>query len=140
MKAIITIGVPGSGKSTYAASLSPEYYEINRDEIREWLFGTGYQQNSTDEKAVNTRVNQALALAVFIKQDIIISDTNLNPKYRKILVDKLLRLGYNVVYKEFPITYDEMRKRNLEREDKPLIPSNVLTRMWTSYERYIAGE
>ena len=56
MKAIITVGVSGSGKSTFAKELCENdvtFAEVNRNNIREELFGDNYKQTKEKELTVS---------------------------------------------------------------------------------------
>lgn len=138
MKAILTIGIPGSGKSTWAKEFCKENYykEINRDDIRMDLFNlefyNEYKMNRVNESLVTDRANYLIDLAKENNQNIVISDTNLNPKYQNILVKKLKDLGYEVEFKLFDIEYFEAVKRCEKRTDKP-IPRKVIYDMYRRF-------
>ena len=142
MKAIITIGISASGKSTHArewvtagtkylgdtkSSGAPIYNftrtEINRDNFRKQLmiadgrFFSWAKWNWKREKEVDVLVNSAIVSASEAGKDIICSDTNLSESRRAALITKLEGLGYEVEIKEFPITLEEAWKRDAARED-----------------------
>jgi predicted kinase len=125
-KAVITIGISASGKSTHAREWVEAKWgsrmEINRDMFRKQLMeadGRSFswaKWNWKREKEVDALVNQAILTAAALKQDIICSDLNLSEGRRTALVAKLEGLGYEVEIKEFPITLEEAWKRDTARE------------------------
>lgn len=132
MKAIITVGVSASGKSTWArkfkSSKFPELWiEINRDnERRNILFEK--TEGQVDElvwacwkwkweKEVTQRCEENLLEAANAKASIIVSDTNLNKGRREALMKRLEDLGYEVEVKLFPISFEEACKRDAARKN-----------------------
>jgi len=82
---VLTIGLPGSGKSTWAreqVERRPEFIVIERDIIREEL--TGDHQNFTLEPRVTSIAQERAIYALRHGRSVIIADTNLRPKYRKV--------------------------------------------------------
>lgn len=120
-KAIITVGISSSGKTTFAKTLVDEgWVDINRDWIRfnvvcpntDW---SNYKFTNKREQDV-TSVQEEMVMDAFAKgQNVIISDTNLNPKVRDKWVNLLADLGYEVEIKEFPISLEEAYKRDTLR-------------------------
>lgn len=141
MKAILTIGIPCSGKSTWAEKFCKEndYREINRDNLRMELFNlesyNDYKMNRFNESVVTDKVNDLIQESTRNKQNIVISDTNLNEKYRNALVKKLEDLGYDVELKVFDVEFFDALKRNDKRVDK-FIPRNVMYNMYRRFMDY----
>ena len=106
MKAVITVGISGSGKSTWASKQSG-YTVINRDDVRVELMErdgkqfswSGWSWKREDEvtKICNTKIAEMASAGI----DIIISDTNLNRGRRNSLAARLKELGYDVSYQFF---------------------------------------
>ena len=120
MKAILTVGVSASGKSTFADEMVKQgWMKVERDLIRKLIFKfdqwNKYKFNKTNEDRVTDQADYLLERAANKKQNVVISDTNLNPKYRVSLIMKLKKLGYEVEIKDFPISYEEAVKRDLYR-------------------------
>ena len=126
-KAIITIGISASGKSTFADAWVKEKYgcriEVNRDQIRA-LFVEAVQNrgpftwakwNWKDEKEVSAQASKLLERAVNANLDVICSDTNLNPVHRNKLIEVLQTHGYEIEIKEFPIDIETAWKRDAAR-------------------------
>ena len=81
MKAIVTIGLPASGKSTFAKTLEPQgFIVIERDRIRKSLAGESEFSWETwdlqNEKKVTEIEREAIGDAAKQKRSIVVSDTN----------------------------------------------------------------
>lgn len=140
MKAIITVGVSASGKSTWANNFIEEqnalrnsdnqetWIRIERDMVRReiqsskkifnGISGVNWKKwNWKWEHLVTERVWQDIFYAAEMKFNIIISDTNLNLVRRKELQSKLEQMGYFVETKEFPVTWEVACERDSQREN-----------------------
>lgn len=119
LKAIITVGISASGKTTFANSLVNQggWVDCNRDWIRFNVVAPGtdwstYKFTNKREQDV-TLVQEELVVDAFAKEQcVIISDTNLNPNIRNKWVTLLQDIGFEVEIKEFPITLEEAYKRD----------------------------
>ena len=87
-KIILTKGLPGSGKSTWAkeyVGLYPQFKRVNKDLLREMLdFGVWSGKN---EHMVNTIWDSIIIATLREGYDIIVDDTNLNPRHETHLRD-----------------------------------------------------
>lgn len=144
LRAIICVGMSGSGKSTYAEQFckdNPDWVEINRDNVRFTLFTNGvrdwskYKFNKSKEDRVTEVIDQQIFDAVMEDKNIVCSDTNLNPKTRRALEDKLEGYGYSVSYKSFEITLEEAWKRDSNRQGG--VGRDVLYKQWQQWLTYI---
>lgn len=83
----LTVGFPGSGKSTWALEQVKKYnvVRVNRDSVRA-MFGTGWGRN---EAIVTSVCHDAIQTLLNMGKSVICDDTNLNPK----TVDSLQRLA-----------------------------------------------
>jgi len=138
MKAILTVGIPGSGKTTWAEE-QKSFVNINRDDIRMKLFEL---ENYSDYKFTKDRENQVTTyMDGLIHQcsaegvDIIISDTNLNKSRRENLTRFLSDLCYDVEIKDSPIDFWTAVKRDEKRNDKT-VGRQVIYRMYQSWLKY----
>lgn len=134
---ILTVGISGSGKTTFASTLNKNVWEnLNRDSIRFSLFTnnirdfTKYKFNNKNEKRVSSIIDQLAYDAVVENKSIIVSDTNLSTKTRNKWKAFAEKYGYKYSEKAFPIEWEEARKRNQQREGG--ISESVL---WTQYLR-----
>lgn len=138
-KAIITVGIPASGKSTFASNLidfDDSYVEVNRDWIRHNIVCPGtnnstYKFTKQREKDVTDECNSLIMFAAEHGRNLIISNTNLNVHHRERLIDLLESLNYDVEVKLFPISYEEAVKRDNARECG--VGYNVIYKMWLQY-------
>lgn len=144
MEAILTIGIPGSGKTTFANELvergrkeGREWSNINRDDIRMEHFELehyhDYKFSKENEKKVTEMHRQKISEAAAKQQDIIISNTNLNPDHRESLEAYLKGLGYHVTHVCFDVTYEEAVERDRRRKDKTVGPQVI----WDFYQRML---
>lgn len=102
-KVYMMFGCPGSGKSTWLKNNLPEIPIVSRDVIRsskelgyckdgEKFLGTKEQENKVSE--IEDRL---IDYYCDNKVDFAIDDTNLNPKYRKPLIEKLRKKGAKII-------------------------------------------
>lgn len=140
LKAILTIGCSGSGKSTWAIEQCKKYnwIRIERDIIREFLLVTElnapkstvqficadniwkhWKFNRKHEDLVTKQVNDEIARAHRNNFNIIISDTNLHTGRRMEMKRKLEELGYDVEFKVFgeDLSLEELWKRDTYRKN-----------------------
>ena len=123
MKAIITVGVSASGKTTWAREMIKEgFRDINRDWIRFNIVAPGqdwstYKFNGKNEKQVTEIHDKMIMESWSDGQNIIISDTNLNAGRRSRLINRLKDIGFEVEIKSFPITREIAMKRDNLRQN-----------------------
>lgn len=101
MKAEILVGVSGSGKTTYALTMT-DYAVVCRDDIR---FGSvmpnargwkDYVFSRENEDKVTYIHKATIDRCAMLGQDLIVADTNLSKKNRRKLIKYLQELGYEV--------------------------------------------
>ena len=133
--AIVTVGVPCSGKSTWAdefVAARENWVKIERDEIRMKLFGLDdyslYRHCKDNEQLVTNCFNQLLQVCADGNLNVVSADTNINPKFRKQLLTKLEDLGYDVKIKKFHVSLEEALERNKHRDGK-FIPEDIIQNM-----------
>ena len=108
-KLVCTVGISGSGKTTWAESLGIEWYNINRDNHRFKLFCDGkpdwslYKFTKERENQVTSRCNDDFNWAVHRELNIVVSNTNLNQKDITYWQEKAESVGYEFEVKYFPI-------------------------------------
>jgi len=115
--AIVGIGIPGSGKSTFLKQLAQERgcTYINKDEIREELLGDINDQSKNREVWMesNRRTEDALRSGV----PVVLDSTYIERWKRKELVTFLRQSGANrVIALHFNTPYEESVQRNRLRE------------------------
>ena len=138
--ATITIGISASGKTTWAEleATKTSSKVICRDDIRRSLFNfskwSDYRFTRAKEEKVSAVVKELLIECSITEQSVILSDTNLNSRYRDTLVDLLCNLGFEVVTKEFPISYEEAVTRDLGRLHS--VGSQVIYKQYQQWLKY----
>lgn len=143
MKAIITVGVSASGKTTWVNHVlktEKGWRDVNRDWIRFNVVKPGadwstYKFNKANESQVTATQQQMIMESWGRNENIVISDTNLNARGRNALIKKLKDLGYSVEIKEFHVTYETAVKRDRLRENG--VGEGVIYRQWQSWNEYI---
>lgn len=128
------VGLPGSGKSTYARTLKNAYGDdvttiIESDSYRERLYGDPAIQGDNNKlfESIHSDVLEKLSEGT----NVIFDATNILRKHRTALVQKLS----NNVVKECIIvatSYPRCLERNEKRERK--VPKEVVDRMWKSFQ------
>lgn len=144
-KALITVGISASGKSTYAKEWLNESpstrVEVNRDNIRRSIVEengevfTWAKWNWKNEKRVTEIALDAMVDAATQGKDIIVSDTNLNQGRLDNLISSLKDKGYSTVeVKEFPVTIEEAWKRDAARADG--VGHSTIARQYDDWLKY----
>jgi predicted kinase len=137
MELIVLVGLPASGKSTFAKTfcgLHKNFIRLNRDDLRE-MFGV---LNSFTKENENLVVESQLVLLekAFKKGfSVVLDNTNFNPEiYKKIdlIVNKY---KVDVEFKYFDVSLSECLRRNSERERK--VPEDVISKM---YKTWVKGK
>lgn len=102
---ILTRGLPGSGKSTWATEwvrMDPDNrVRINRDDIRAMLGITTGIGTPTQEAQVSAIEKASAKAALETGADVVIDATNLNPRF----VREWFKIG-RVEFKDFPVAID----------------------------------
>lgn len=140
-KLIVTHGLPGSGKSTWAegqVAQDPETrVRINRDDIRTELFGEKYHQGNFPQKSESQvtalqqkRIKAALARGKHVYCD----DTNLNPRFLGQLAKLAQAYGAEFEQEYFDVPVEECKRRNRLRAAAGGrdVPEFVIDRMASS--------
>lgn len=126
-KCILTIGVSGSGKTTWAEQFikdNPTWININRDELRHQFVKDEYGKEFSwkawkrkDEKVIYDiwwdKINEAVANKYI--EGIIISDTNLSSSTRNKLFNFFQTAGFVVEFKLFNIDFETAVERDMGR-------------------------
>lgn len=127
---VLTIGLPGSGKSYWAdaqVAADPEnVVKVERDEVRFQV--TGDRRNHTQELEV-TDVCHVMALdALRAGKTVIVSDTNLRARYRREWADMARQAFATYEERSFlDVPLEVCLERNAARPDP--VPDDVMRRM-----------
>ena len=135
MKIVMLVGLPSSGKSSWAREQQKQggnYMVISKDEIRK-MFG-GYKPNR--EKDVLRVRNELIRTAIKLKRNVIVDDTNLNPKHDRYLRQLAKELGVKFEINDsfLKVSPEECIERDLHRGEKAVGASVI----WENYYRWIA--
>lgn len=133
MTVVLTIGIPASGKTTWAREAANNDKSIvvtSRDDIR-----AAYGWKSGFDEGRVTRIQRSQMEAAFLDGfDVIVADTNLNPKFRKDLIKFCHQHGHDVVTKVFPISLDEAILRDSKRQSH-MVGADVVKRFYDMYQQ-----
>lgn len=147
-KLILTVGAPGSGKSTWAKNRCNDIkaIDINRDDIRCEMFNCSrneYKATKANERTVLAKqqslfIDAALNSSI-IYDEIIISDTNLNPKTRSKWEELANQFCLEIEYKLFDVDLETLYERNLYRGENA-VPNHMIYRFYEKMQHYIHGK
>ena len=132
--ATFLIGLPCSGKSTYAKKLNGVKH--SRDDIVMELYeGNSYNKafENVDQKEVDRIFRERFEKSMLFREDIVIDRTNLTYKGRMKFVNQLRQNKYKIIYKVFLTDFDTIIKRNESRISKT-IPIEVFNTMMGSFK------
>jgi predicted kinase len=130
---IVTIGVPASGKSTWSKEFvkeNPSYVKVERDDFR-----YGMKDISIGDKQFENFITElqfkAIHIALNNKYNVIVSDTNCNGKYLKILLEEF-KYKADVTLKFFDTDLETCYARDVNRERS--VGKNVIDRMFKGFK------
>ena len=132
MRAILTVGCSGSGKSTWAEQQGKRV--ICRDNIRRSILDLAVGENLWDnyhfeyEDKVNQEHTRQIVEAARNNEDIIIADTNVSPRVRSNLTRLLEQHGYQVELEVFDTPIYACLINNQRRAD--VVADNVIWHQW----------
>ena len=116
-KLLILVGIPASGKSTFAKQWVEEDPKtrviVNRDSIRR---GLGVYWVPSREGLVSDIEYCYVKSAMDWNYDVCIDATNLNPNYLSQWVNLAIDEKYTIEYKKFDISLEEALERDKNRE------------------------
>lgn len=139
-KIILTCGISASGKTTWADEWvreNPDWVDINRDSVRFNFFCQGvkdwgiYKFTKANERVVSNICEQYWVVASTKNLNVVVSDTNLNPKTQAVWKQRAEVAGYEFEIKYFDISLEEAWKRN-ERRPNP-VRRDVITEQWPKW-------
>lgn len=140
MKAIITVGISCSGKTTLARELGRKgWVDVNRDFLRfnvvcpgsDW---SNYKFTKKRERDVTELQKEMILSAAELGQNVIISDTNLNPAIREMWVKFCEELGYEVEIKDMPVSLEEAWRRDALRKNG--VGHQTIYKQWLKWLEY----
>lgn len=124
----ITVGLPGSGKTTWAKEQTT-CKRVNRDDIRAMLDNGKW--SPSNEKLV-TQVRDHTIITALAKHNVICDDTNLSPKVQEHLKALAQSVGAKTQIVDFThVNVEECVKRDLLRPRS--VGEKVIRDMWERY-------
>lgn len=134
-KLIITRGLPGSGKSTWAldriAKFGGQIIRVNRDDIRASIHGDT-KWSKTKERITVTVRNAMIVEGLAAGFTVISDDTNLAPRVEEELRSIAKNCGATVEIKDFThVSPEECIRRDLARERT--VGAEVIMRMFNDH-------
>lgn len=132
-KVIITKGLPGSGKSTWAKQYVDQFpnavKRINKDDLRAMLDNSGHSKDM--EKFVLEVRDSIILLALKNGKHVIVDDTNLAPKHEAHIRELVKGLA-EVEIKDFThVPIDVCIQRDLERQKS--VGEKVIRSMYNQF-------
>jgi predicted kinase len=134
----LCVGLPGSGKSTYAKRFIMDYAEhivyLSSDELRA-KFGTGEEDQSVTPQVFN-HIKQQVDFLLESGKNVLVDATNINRRNRKDTINIAKKYGAQVIAFVFVLTHDELIARNAQRgsEGGRIVPIHVIENMRNKYE------
>jgi len=128
----ILIGVPASGKSTWAKDFvkaNDNWTRVSRDDFREMLKNSGVVENKV-ENIINELVDATIEQSLLKKMNVIVDNTNLKDKYIQNIIEKF-KFSADIDYQVFDISKDKAIERDRQR-DKSVGPV-VINRMYKEF-------
>lgn len=128
---LLTVGLPASGKSTYAKELittNKNWARVNRDDLRSMVF------NGFNRKKEKTIVKSEMELAeLYLSKgmNVVVDDTNLNPKVRDSWKAFCDEHGVEFKIKIFDTSLRECIRRDVLRQNS--VGEDVIRRMWNEF-------
>lgn len=124
MKLIITVGLPGSGKSTYFARLGVN--PVSSDEVRRLILDDPHDQTNNRRVFAIVRylVRQRIAVG---RPETYVDATHLTPWERRPYVKIAQRYGCELEALYFDVPMEVCIQRNRQRE--PMVPEEAIREM-----------
>ena len=130
MKGILLLkGLPSSGKTTYAKSLSDksDVVRLSKSDIRKML---GVQWDSEIEHIVEDMQYRAAEAAIDWGYAVILDDTNFNPEHEKAF--RKLAKDHQIPFKvkDMETSLEVCLERNDKKVGRKKVPESAIIKMW----------
>lgn len=130
---VLMMGVPGSGKTTYAKKMMGDYdIYVSRDEIRFGLVREDEPYFSKEDEVLQTFI-RTINDALLIAQRYVIADaTHLNMGSRAKILKNLHNKPDSVYVVYVAVSLQTALERNAQREGRALVPESSIKNMYKS--------
>lgn len=130
MKLIITRGLPGSGKTTWARTQPA--WRVNRDDLRAMVLPTWPHGEPGHEEALTEAQHSAICALLLHGRDVIVDDTNLRQEHVDDLREIADQYGAEFVIKDFTdVPLETCLARDAVRSNP--VGETVIRGMWRKY-------
>jgi predicted kinase len=130
---LITRGLPGSGKTTFARRLQPWVVRVNRDDLRRMLHGRRLY-TPWAEGLVSAVQRDAVERLLEARADVMVDDTNLAPRRVREWKALAFRLGAKFEIHDFTgVPVEECVRRDAGRPDDERVGEPGIRTMHRKY-------
>ena len=132
---LITRGLPGAGKTTFARKLQPGVVRVNRDDLRRMLHGRRLFTQWAEAQVTNAQ-RAAVEALLRSRTNVIVDDTNLRAETVRRWAELAARFGASFEVHDFTdVPLDECVRRDAARAADEQVGADAIRRM---HERYLA--
>lgn len=125
------VGLPGSGKTTFAHNIEKEAVVISSDIIRKELWGSEEKQG--DNKIVFEELEKRVMENLAADKSVVYDATNIKAKKRKDFLYRLRKIpNVNTVCMLMSVPYEQCLERDNERGR--VVPEEVIEKMYMNFE------
>jgi len=133
LKILILIGIPASGKSTWAADYvrnNPNWVRVNRDDFRAMLKNSQVCENKIEDM-ITALVIDTINRALMKNLNVLIDNTNLKQKYIDGFIEQF-KYQANIDFRVFDISLAKAIERDAARDKK--VGAGPIKKMYESYK------
>lgn len=133
LQILILIGIPASGKSTWAKEFvqrNSDWVRVSRDDFRLMLRNEQMCEPKVEDLITNL-VNQSITKSLSKKLNVIVDATNVREKYINEFIEKF-KYSADIDYRVFDISLSKAIERDAARTAK--VGKEVIERMYENYK------
>lgn len=132
-KILILIGIPASGKTTWAldyVSKNEKWIRVSRDDFRYMLKNSGETEHKV-EQMISTLVINTIEQSIKSGLNVIVDSTHCKVSHINVLIDKF-KYYADIDYRVFDISLDKAIERDRNRDKK--VGVDTIKRMYNNYK------
>ena len=136
LKILILIGIPASGKSTWAKDYvrrNADWIRVNRDDFRKMLKNAQVCEPKIED-LITSLVNDTISKSLMKKQNVIVDNTNLKERYINDIIKEFSHSA-DIDYRVFDISLDKAIERDEARD--PKVGEGVIKKMFKDYKNLV---